>query len=1021
MTPLPAPFRFRALPALLVFLALVFSWLTSEAQDNKRSFEIPAGKAEITLKKFADQAGIQFFFSADKVAGVDTHAVKGEMAAGDALGVMLAETELVAVRDTMTGAYTIRRSLTLSEAEKNVSSRPANSGAASGSITTDGAVVLDMVEITGSRIRRDPIEVKVNPVTVFGRNEIDRSGAANISDFVGRITQAGASLPDQTTTAEPLSGRTTVSLRGLGNNTTLILVDGRRVPKSGQGISTDGYDLNGVPLGAVERIEVLTDGASAIYGSDAIGGVINIITRKDYSGEEINLQYGNTFDSDVGEKTASFTLGRSREVFGQHRLHFFVSGSAYSRNALAKADRPYTSKPDYFSSGGQPPPTLDSLFFGVAAGAGRVRTGFDFTTFSFPLLPGFGTSELAIPSGQNGKGLTLEDFRNYHGPIVSADAEAQNYSLLLSPQQRYSGATNLKLHWADSLEFFADASYSLFKSSFTGLPPTASIAVPAANPYNPFGVPVYVDKVFYELGPSHGKTETRTDRLNGGVRGDIFTDWRYETALTYDCYIGKHTTPVPSSILFDLVYNQDANGIYVPSPTPGWLWMQETDPKTAFNAFGDGRTTQPNDMNRLRSMLGVDDYEEKSELLTGDIHVDGPIWRLPSGEINLAVGGEQRQEKVSFQKNNTTGLVYATLDEGKSRDVSAGYAELSVPVVSPAQYIPALERVELTFAGRLDHDKAFGTESTPRVGILWKPIKTLSVRANYGRGYKVPTLKDMYEPNSVQTLFFANDQPYDAVTGHYVDGLVQARWGGNPNLKPERSRSINLGVIYEPSAIPNFSASLDYFDIDYTDKVSTLQPQDTLDFFPDMVGRNPIDQSVISIDQRPVNLAKTRAKGYDFKLTYLYPTASIGAFDFRLNGTYNQENSDRQTPTSTPLNNLASGRMARVRANTDVFWRIGRYELGTTATYESATNNYYLYTATAPLRVRQAIVFDAQASYDFSLNRRPGGIGWTDGLKLTVGVLNVLNREPSPTNGDGGYAKIDPRQRRYYVGLRKTF
>jgi outer membrane receptor protein involved in Fe transport len=295
------------------------------------------------------------------------------------------------------------------------------------------------------------------------------------------------------------------------------------------------------------------------------------------------------------------------------------------------------------------------------------------------------------------------------------------------------------------------------------------------------------------------------------------------------------------------------------------------------------------------------------------------------------------------------------------------------------------------------------------------------VRANYGRGYKVPTLKDLYEPDSVQTLFFANQQPYDAVTGHYVSGLVQARWGGNPNLKPERSRSINLGVIYEPTVIPNFSISLDYFDIDYTDKVATLQPQDTLDYFPSMVERSPIDQTITLIDQRPVNLAETRAKGYDLKLTYLYQTAAIGSFDFRLNGTYNEENSDRQTPTSTPINNLASGRLARVRANTDVFWRIGRYELGTSATYESATNNYLLYTATAPLRVRQALVFDLQASYDFGAERHERPHGWTDGMKVTVGVLNLLDRAPSPTNGDGGYAKIDPRQRRYYIGLRKTF
>ncbi len=997
-------------------LALTLS-VALAAPVPKKSIDVPAGDAATTLKLFAQQSGEQIVYPLDQIRGVKTNAVKGEIASREALDQMLAGTGLVVVQDEKTGALSVRRAP--GPNAPRVVPEAAATPIAQGKIE-NGKVVLDKYEVTGSRIRRDPMEMQANPVTVFSRTEIDRSGASNIADFVGRITQLSASLTEQSTNSLPTSGRTTVSLRGLGNNTTLILVNGRRVPKSGQGFNEDGYDLNGIPLGAVDRVEVLTDGASAVYGSDAIGGVINIITRTDYSGAELSLHYGNTFAADAGERTVEVTVGRSGVAFGGKKYSVFFAASAYARNALAALDRPYTAQSDYSASGGRPAP-LENLFDSAVAGAGRVKTNLDYTTFAYPNLPGFTTPSRAIPPGQNGRHLTLADFQNYSGGVQAGETDQPDYTLLLSPQQRYSGSGSFKLEWSDRLQVFLDASYSLFKAQYSGRPPTGSIPLLASNPFNPFGIDVTVDKTFYELGPSQGRNETETARVSTGLRGDLASGWHYEVAVTHDRYADARTTPMPGSINFYPTWTNFPDGTSGNVETPASLWTYETDPATALNAFGDGRVSQPIDLARLRTMLGVDDYAETSEMWTGDFNTGGPVFSIRAGAVKLAAGGEFRREEVRFEKLNTSGSYWISLDSGARRDVSAGYAELSVPLTNAAQKIPALNRLELTFAGRADYDRQFGTETTPRVGLLWKPAGAFALRANYGLGYKVPTLSQLTEPAMLRSTWFVYGPPVDPVTGALVIGPIDTRTGGNPDLDPERSRSINIGVIYEPAGVKNFSVSVDYFDIDYTDKVfASVDPQAILDSFPERVGRDPVGGHVVYLDLRPINLARARARGYDVKLTYRYETASAGQIDVRINGTYNRANSQQNTPDIAATDNLARGTMPRVRANADLFWTYRRYELGTSVTFESSSPNQ-LYGATAPVRVRQAVVCDLQAGYDFGSGRAPQASGWTRGLKFTVGVLNLFDREPSPTNGDGGYAKIDPRQRRYYLSLRKTF
>ncbi len=859
--------------------------------------------------------------------------------------------------------------------------------------------------VTGSRIRRDPQETDISPVTVFSRVDIERSGAVTMADFVGRITQASSDVSSREASSDPRLGRTTVNLRGLGNNTTLVLLNGRRLPKAGQGFGFDDYNLNGLPLASVERIEILTNTASAIYGSDAIGGVINIITRENYSGLDASLRYGNAFDSDVSEKAADLTAGHAGALgAGQRHYAVTLSLSTNEHNALAALDRPYTARTDYGDSGGRPPQGVS--VFSTSGGAGSVST---VGLFNSTPLPGLAGNAAAIPTGQDGRNLAVADFVS-SGPIVSADGDLPRFRQLLSPTIEQSASLSASLDLNPRMQLFATGSYSQYRVEFDGFPPSGTVTVPAQNPFNPFGIAVDVNKVFYEIGPARGVVETRNSRFDLGLRGDLFDGWRYEVYGDYSRFIGENTNPVPAGLSFQ-------------AGSPGAAALAQTDPALALNVFGDGRSSQTNDQELLRSILGVDDYRDTSETWAGAFQADGALLELPGGTLKMAVGGEYRKEEVSFYKLNTTSSFSPSLDDGAKRDVRAAFVELSVPLIGENQQLPGVESLLLSLAGRVDSESLFGEEFTPKAGLMWRPFRSLALRTTYSRGYKVPTLRQLMEPDFVGTAIFFSNPPVDPVTGEVLTRPIMQRRGGNLALDPEESVSWSAGFIYEPVWLPRLSLSADYFDIDYTNKVSAnVGVQNILNFFPERVERDPVTNLLTLVDIRAINLSTAHAAGIDARLVYRLGTAAGGVIDTHWNYTYNLTSSTQTIPGATPFETVDQSFFPRVRANADLFWSRGGLELGSVVAYESSTRNVLVLGAVAPVRIRHAIVVDLQSSFDFSA-AQSGAMQsrWLEGLKLTFGINNVFDRVPSPTDGIGGMAKVDPRQRRYYLSLRKTF
>ncbi len=289
-------FRALALGALLL--------VSVRAEESKKSYDLAVGDAAATLKQFAEISGRETLFAAEIVRGVKTQPVKGTLTAQEALDALLADTGLFAARDAKTGAFAVRKgeSPNAPRADQMASVRP-------GQVTKaeDGTVEMGEYEVTGSRIRGLLGEADFSPMVRFERREIEQLGIFSMGELSRLIPQAfsqgsyegvgfggqqqGTVPTSDGSIASVLTQRTNINLRGLGAANTLVLINGRRMARSGNIRGSDGYDLTGIPIAAVERIEVVTDGSSAIYGSDAVGGVINIILRKNYSGTEATLSY----------------------------------------------------------------------------------------------------------------------------------------------------------------------------------------------------------------------------------------------------------------------------------------------------------------------------------------------------------------------------------------------------------------------------------------------------------------------------------------------------------------------------------------------------------------------------------------------------------------------------------------------------------------------------------------------------------------------------------------------------------
>ena len=825
--------------------------------------------------------------------------------------------------------------------------------ATAGSASTDD---LEEIVVTGSHIRG--VEAAGSKLIVVDRDQIDASGYGSVAGVMSAVTQnfnranAASSTPDFFN----LSHGVEIQLRGLGGGTTLTLVNGQRQAAGGwQGSFTD---VSSIPLSAIERIEILPEGSSAMYGSDAVGGVVNIILRRDFEGIEARVR-GSTTDSQASDWSAALLMGHAGARGN------VVAGFQYEDNdALQCSARAYcAANGDFGRFGG-------TDLRGYAGNPGTILDPVTLAPFA------------AIPHGQDGTQLTQAQL--IPGTVNFTDNVSNNDIL---PQQTTRGAfVSATYKLTDHWEIAADGRYSSQDFNFTYPMRADNFLVPATNAFNHLGRPVLVGYDFSrDFGPvvDHGPSETTF--VLAALKGALPKGWHVDLAGTY--------ARASNEFLESNFYlNYDAVNSALAS----------SNPATALNIFGDGSHTNPATLAALRAQNPTSNDLNAVTTTSANVIADGPLYSWRAGVIQLAFGGEWRRE-------HSTGTNVAELPEDRMRLDRAGFGELSIPVVGPRQGSNA-DRLDLLLAGRYDSYSDAGSTFNPKVGFTWRPSALVKLRGNWGTSFLAPPFF-WSNPDQVGDSAIMEVVDPRSATGHTLAFL---RWGPDPNLKPETAHTWNAGVDLTPPSIPNFSLSLTYFDIDYEGKIQAPHPDSWFFLtqeaqFASLIVRNPTraqidavctrpplfggscDQPIaVIIDGRFRNLASIKTRGVDVALDYSLNTAR-GKLSSSLNGTYTIDQRQQVTPTA-PVSDLVDtvGNPTSLRLVGMLSWSLRGWTVQGTVNYTGA---YRDVTYAPARRVDSWTTLDINVGY-----RVDGGSGWLANTQVNLGINNAFDERPPFVN-----------------------
>ena len=860
--------------------------------------------------------------------------------------------------------------------------------------------------VTGSNIPSLE-DQPVAPVLQLDKEYIDRSGARTVAEVLQRIPQnnGNQSFSEKGSSSSFTPGTASVALRGFGPQETLVLVNGRRVSSSPFGDNFGGVqasfvDLNTIPVSAVERVEVLKSGGSAIYGSDAIAGVVNIILRSDYNGMEISSQYGQAARSDIGQQSHSLVAGLTS---GKAQLMVFLD--YYQQNSSFLRDRPISKKFAFNSSnGGQ-------------------------ATFVDP-RPGSPTEgeRLYVPPGgaPGGAGDLTTDPTAGTGPDVNVFNT--NIRLVDSPEtQRYGGYTTFTYDITDNLQFFVEAAYRNVQTTFQ-VNPTPIVgdqdgwAIGPNNPYNPFpGFSTTVKWRLFQAGPRINKINTDMAHVLPGLRLKIGESWNIETAYNY--YTVTSTD----------------NGENFLSTTALTAALNDTNPATALNPLSgpNGQNQATIDSLKVRTTRqGVYDYWEY------DIRASGNTIDLPAGPVAIAIGGSTRWESLSDTPDSLSdqGLIVSQGGNPKSsgsRDSDAIYWESFLPLVSPQRNLPGVYSLQLQGAGRFEYYSDFGTTVKPAAGIKWQPVKELAIRFNYSQGFRAPSLSELFigqsagfEQGIADTArcqpAAANGFPDtdDVCTGRNIQYKVVT--GGNPELDAENSDSYYVEAAYQPPFVKGLTVTVGGGYIKIKDVISAPSAAFVVQnpgLFPAGSVIRDVNNpafvgdpgAIIQINSQNVNINEQETYFVDLDVTYVYDTESIGSFTSELMATY-VPTFTQTSPEAGSVQLAGNGSFPKVRGNQSVYWRgpkdtwAEKFGFGPTFNYWSSYNEV-LY---PPRRVKEWWTVDLQASYEAP---------WQ--TTITLGCQNVADRNAPRSlgqNGEGYDAAVADNTGRFiYARVTKKF
>ncbi|UHQ24510.1 TonB-dependent receptor [Lysobacter sp. 5GHs7-4] len=707
----------------------------------------------------------------------------------------------------------------------------------------DAGVTLDAVQVTGTNLRRSD-EAGVNPVLVLDRATIERSGKVTVSDLLRSLTANSGNSFNEQYTGSFANGSAGVSLRGLSQKNTLVLVNGYRVAAYGfaQNTQDNFVDLNALPLGAVERIEVLKDGASALYGSDAIAGVVNIILRRKIEGVELDAAYGAATEGGIDQRSIGVRAGLGDPDKDGYSLRFSLD--VLDRGRLDADERDLTRDGDYRDQPG-----------------GR--------------LAGWSTQGGAYLSNPRAPqrfahcqpGTQARPYADFGSPLPGEACafNTQPYRTLLPDVERYQASLAGDYWFNDSVQGFAELLYSTsHNGTYFGAPLSVGaglraydrntgrlvdipVVLPVGHPNNPFGVPTPFETTFLDLGARYKINKSQFQRTLVGLRGRGEV-WDWELAANYsESRQREYVRNFVDRYAFERVLADGSYDFLNPASTPLALESLRLS------------TRRPGTY----------------RLATVNAKVSGFPWQWRAGDVGVAGGVEFRDEaqdaRTSPQVLSGTELRPAiNLIDGQRR-VSAAFVEFS---------LKPFENVEVQLAGRGDHYSDFGSAFSPKLGVRWQPSEDWLLRLNASRGFRAPSLPEIAQSTTIS--YGSVIDPYDPVQPGGSRGVTILR-AGNPDLDAERSSNVNLGALWSPSA--DTSLGVDLYRIRQRDLIGPDSLQAIVSnpaAYPGRVTRDAQGRLQL-IENRYANQGTLTTTGFDIEGRQVWHAGDV---DWTLDGSW---------------------------------------------------------------------------------------------------------------------------------------